>query len=205
MTTIVALQGDGFAVVATDSRISSFDGSGMAYQISTLGSGSSKIAQNGKFLLGAAGDARAINILHHAFTPPAPAPSLRGRKLDAFITNKFIPALRECFDEHGYSIPDNDNKDHMAEQNSTILVVINATIYIIENDYSWTSDNNGIYAIGTGAPYALGALKAYLNRKPSITQAKTHLAKALNIASQFDPHTGPPIQTYTQDTRTKKQ
>lgn len=204
MTTIVALQGDGFAVVATDSRISSMDSSGFAYQISTLGSGSSKIAQNGKYLLGAAGDVRAINILHHAFTPPAPTPAVKGKKLDAFITNKFIPALRECFDEHGYSTPDNDEKDHIAEQGSTILVVINATIYIIENDYSWTSDNIGIYALGSGAPYALGALQALLTRKPSITQAKTLLTKALTIASKFDPHTGPPIQAYTQDTRTTK-
>ena len=72
MTTIVAIQGAGYAVIGTDSRISSFDESGMAYQITTLGTGTSKIASNGRYLLGAAGDVRAINILHHAFSPPAP-------------------------------------------------------------------------------------------------------------------------------------
>ena len=81
MTTIVGVQGDGFAVVCSDSRISSIDDSGLAYQVTTLGTGTSKVAQNGKYLLGAAGDVRAINILHHAFTPPAPTADLKGKKM----------------------------------------------------------------------------------------------------------------------------
>jgi ATP-dependent protease HslVU (ClpYQ) peptidase subunit len=59
MTTIVAIQGEGYSVICTDSRISSFDETGMAYQITTLVTGSSKIAPNGKYLLGSAGDGRA--------------------------------------------------------------------------------------------------------------------------------------------------
>lgn len=197
MTTIVGLQGDGFAVVATDSRVSSIDGSGFAYQVGTLSAGTSKIAQNGKYLLGAAGDVRAINILHHAFVPPTPAPSMRGKKLDQFVTLKFIPALRDTFEEAGYTA---SSKDEPAEHGSTILVVINGTIYIVEGDYSWTSDSNGIYAIGSGAPYALGAIQALHPKTCTPQQAKTILTKALNITAKFDPYTGPPVQTYIQDT-----
>lgn len=201
MTTIVGFQGDGYSVVATDSRISSMDGSGFAYQVTTLGSGTSKIAQNGKYLLGAAGDVRAINILHHSFTPPQPAPSLKGKKLDAFITNKFIPSLRAAFEEHGYAAPERDSSDHIAEHSSTVVCVVNTAIYIIEGDYSWTSDTTGIYAIGTGAPYALGALQALLPKhKPNPQQAKTILLKALTITAKFDPYTGAPFQTYLQET-----
>lgn len=197
MTTIVGLQGDGFAVVATDSRISSMDSTGFAYQVGTLSVGASKIAQNGKYLLGAAGDVRAINILHHAFVPPTPTPNTKGKKLDQFITLKFIPQLRDTFEDFGYAAA---SKDEPAEQQSTILVVINSTIYIIEGDYSWTSDSNGIYAIGTGAPYALGAIQALMPKtKPTPQQAKNILTKALNITAKFDPYTGPPVQTYTQD------
>lgn len=200
MTTIVGIQGDGFAVLCTDSRISSFDSSGNAYQITTLGAGTSKIAINGKYLLGAAGDVRAINILHYSFLPPTPTPQTRGKKLDAFITNKFVPSLRHCFDEQGYSTPPDADKDHVAEQGSTILAVINATIYIIESDYSWTSDTNGIYAIGSGAPYALGAIQALQPKiRPTIQQAKNIATKALTVATKFDPYTGAPFQTYTQD------
>lgn len=199
MTTIVAIQGDGYALLGTDSRISSFDDSGNAYQVTTLGSGMAKVALNGKYLLGAAGDVRAINILHHVFNPPVPSPSTKGKKLDAFITNKFIPALRDCFEKEGYATADNENKTHMSEQDSTIIVVIHAVVYVIEADYGWTSDSNGVYALGTGAPYALGALQALTNNKKiSSTTAKTAVIKALSVAAKFDPYTGPPFSTLLQ-------
>ena len=200
MTTIVGVQGDGFAVICSDSRISSFDDSGMAYQVTTLGTGTSKVAQNGKYLLGAAGDVRAINILHHAFTPPAPTGDLKGKKLDAFITNKFIPALRACFEQQGYAAPERESSTHIAEQHSTILVVVNGAIYIIEGDYSWTADTSGVYAIGTGSPYALGALSVLIGSKDlTPQQAKVAAQKALTTAAKFDPYTGAPFQSFIQD------
>lgn len=203
MTTIVGVQGEGYALLATDSRISSFDDKGSAYQVSTLGGGTSKLAYNGKYIIGAAGDLRAINLLHHAFHPPAPTPSLKGKRLDQFITTKFIPSLRELFEEHGYAAPENKDNTHIAEHDSTVVIAINATIYIIEGDYSWMSDSTGIYATGTGSSYALGALQALLPKNPTPTQAKQIANKALNIAAKFDPYTGAPHHTYIQET-TKK-
>lgn len=199
MTTIVGIQGDGYSLIATDSRISSFDDKGSAYQITSLGGGASKIASNGKYLLGAAGDVRAINLLHHAFHPPTPAPSLKGKKLDQFITTKFIPSLRELFEEHGYAAPEDKNNTHIAEHDSTVILSINATIYIVEGDYSWTSDSTGIYATGTGSSYALGALQALLPKNPNPKQAKAIANKALNIAAKYDPYTGAPHHTYIQE------
>lgn len=200
MTTIACIQGSDYAVIGTDSRISSFDESGLAYQVTTLGTGSSKIARNGKYLLGAAGDVRAINILHYAFAPPTPPSTLTGAKLDQFITQKFIPSLRLCFEETGYATPGNERSNHIAEQDSTIVVVINGAIYIIESDYSWTSDTTGIYAIGSGSSYALGALHAITNGKEmTIAKAKSAVTKALLIASHFDPYTGSPFETFVQE------
>lgn len=200
MTTIIGVQGDGWAVLASDSRIASFDSDGNAYQSSTLGQGMSKVTTNGRYLLGASGDVRAINLIQHAFTPPAPGVNLRGKKLDAFITTKFVPALRACFDEHGYSSSSSESKPQQAEYNSTVILVVNATIYVLDSDYSWASDQNGIYAIGTGSTYALGALHAYRNQKPiaTIQNAKTFATKALQITARLDPYTGLPIQTFSQ-------
>jgi ATP-dependent protease HslVU (ClpYQ) peptidase subunit len=199
MTTIVGIQGEDYATICTDSRISSFDENGIAYQITTLGTGSSKIAENGRYLLGAAGDVRAINILHHSFSPPAPSFYVAGPRLDQFITQKFIPALRDCFESSGYASPDNDNKTHIAEHESTIIVVINACIYIIDGDYSWTSDKYGVYANGTGSSYALGALQAITNgRDLPLAKAKKAVVKSLSISSKFDPYTGAPFQVFTQ-------
>jgi ATP-dependent protease HslVU (ClpYQ) peptidase subunit len=199
MTTIVAVQGDGYAVIGSDSRISSMDDDGYTYHMTTLGSGSTKVSANGRYLIGAAGDMRAINILHHAFQPPTPAPTLKAKRLDQFITTKFIPSLRSCFEEQGYAMPERDSSRHIAEQPSTILVVINCVIYVIEGDYAWTSENNGIYAIGTGAAYALGAMHVLMaGGKKTPTSVKQNILKALTTASKYDPHTGQPFQTYTQ-------
>jgi ATP-dependent protease HslVU (ClpYQ) peptidase subunit len=200
VTTIVGIQGDGFAVIGNDSRLSEMDSGGFVSQIMTIRSNANKIAKNGKYLLGAAGDMRAINILHHVFIPPTPTANLSGLQLDKFFTNKFIPELRECFDKTGYASPEKESSDHKAEQSSEIIAVVNATIYVIDSSYAWASDQSGVYALGTGASYALGALKA-LTGKSKLTpaSAKTLCIKALNIAAQYDPHTGSPFYTHIQE------
>lgn len=201
MTTIVGLQGDGFAVVAHDSRVSDMDSAGRVSQVITIRQNASKVAKNGKYLLGAAGDMRAINILHHVFTPPAPPSTATGVKLDKFFTNKFIPDLRECFESQGYAAPERDSSDHLAEHGSLVLAVVHGTIYVVDGSYSWAADINGMYAIGTGSSYALGALKALTPKKKlTPSQAKTLAIKALSVASHYDPHTGPPFYTHVQET-----
>jgi ATP-dependent protease HslVU (ClpYQ) peptidase subunit len=200
MTTIVGIQGDNFALICADSQVSDVDDSGYVTQVVTLRDGTGKVQSNGRYLIGAAGDVRAINILHHAFQPPAAPPNLKGKKLDHFFTVKFIPALRECFEHQGYAMPDNDLKTHMAEQASSIMVAVNGTIYTVEGDYSWYSDVNSMYAIGTGAQYAMGALHALQGRgRPNIQTARRVALKALASAARFDPYTGSPYHVYVQD------
>jgi len=201
MTTIVAIQGDNYSLVCSDSRISAMDEGGFASQVITLKEGNGKVAINGKYLLGAAGDMRAINILHHVFQPPALPPNTKGKKLDQFITSKFVPALRDCFEKQGYAVPtEKETSSHMAEHGSTILVSVNGSIYVVDGDYSWTSDAYGVYALGTGSAYALGALHVLMpKRKLTPTQAKSLALKAINAASKYDPYTGSPFHCYLQE------
>lgn len=199
MTTIVGIQGDGYAVLCTDSRISSVDNDGYVTNIQTLASSSSKIAQLGNCLVGVAGDVRAINLIGYSFQPPQPSNGLKGRKLDEFVTNKFIPALRECFDNNGYSPPPSATSEHTAEHGSVILAAINSTIYQIDNDYAWGTDVGGLYAIGTGAAYAMGAMAVLCTNGQSLTQAKRNSLKAVAVAAKYDPHTGNPYKVYYQD------
>lgn len=200
MTTIVAIQGEGFALICSDSRISDMDGEGYAAQVSTLRDGTSKVAANGKYLLGAAGDLRAINLLHHAFLPPPVPAGIKGKKLDQFFTVKFIPALRECFESHGYATPDKDDKRHIAEHESIVIAAVSGQIYVVDGDYSWLSDTSGVYALGSGSSYALGALTALLPKTLITVQiAKKIALKALNIAARFDSYTGAPFHTFVQE------
>jgi hypothetical protein len=124
MTTIIGIQAPDYALICSDSRISTIDEGGFASQITTLGSNTAKVAENGRYLLGAAGDMRAINILHHAFIPPVVPAGTTGKKLDNFITTKYVPALRECFEKQGYASPDNDSATHIAQHSSTVLTVV---------------------------------------------------------------------------------
>lgn len=205
MTTIVGIQGEQFSLLCTDSQISDIDDNGYATQVVTMREGTGKVQANGRYLIGAAGDVRAINLLHHAFTPPAAPPNLKGRKLDNFFTVKFIPALRECFESQGYAAPDNESKEHIAEMASSLLVAINGTIYAVDGDYSWFSDVNGTYAIGTGAQYAMGALHALQGRvRPNIQVARKFALKALSAAARFDPYTGSPYHVHVQDVKKER-
>lgn len=200
MTTVVAVQGDGFAVLGTDSRISSIDSDGYVSRIHTVSSNICKIAQVGGMLIGIAGDVRAINLVSYSLPVAPPPHSLKGKKLDEYVTNKFIPALRNCFEVNGYSPPPKESAEHAAEHGSEILLAVNATIYQIDNDYSWSNDASGLYAIGTGGQYAIGALAALIKGKiDTHISAKKHCLNALAIAAKFDPHTGYPYQTYYQE------
>jgi len=200
MTTIVGIQGDGFSVICTDSRIVNVAEDGTTTAITHLGNGISKVAQNGPYLIGAAGDVRAINILHHAFQPPTPPVNLRGKKLDAFMTVKFVPALRECFEKQGYATPEREGS-HIAENDSIVMVSIHGVIYVIDGDYSWCPDANSYYAIGSGGDFALGALHVLMQRKKWLTiqMARTIVSKALASAAKYDVHTGSPYHTYVQE------
>jgi len=200
MTTVVAIQGDGFTVLGTDSRISSIDSDGFVSRMHTVSSNMSKIAQVSGMLIGVAGDVRAINLISYSLAvPPAPH-SLKGKKLDEYVTNKFIPALRHCFEANGYSPPPKESAEHTAEHGSEILLSVNATVYQIDNDYSWSNDASGLYAIGTGGQYAVGALAALIKGKiDTHISAKKHCLNSLAIAAKFDPHTGHPYQTYHQE------
>jgi len=115
------------------------------------------------------------------------------------MTTKFIPALRSLFDEHGFSRPETNSSVHVAEQTATVLAVVNATVYVIDADYSWVSEDSGCYAMGTGAQYALGAMAAMRSRKSTVAEERRKILKALRAAHAFDPYTGPPFSVYVQE------
>jgi len=97
VTTIAAIQGEGWAVVAYDSRVTEEN---RAY---VLPKDAGKVVRNGSYILGAAGDMRAVNLLAHTLKPPVPAPTDVGIKLDKFISSKFVPALKACFSNYSWN------------------------------------------------------------------------------------------------------
>ena len=134
---------------------------------------------------------RAVNLLAHTFKPPIPTATDYGLKLDKFISSKFVPALKQCFDDAQYG--------EKGEQDSTVLVVIHGRIYEIGGGYDWALDESGIYAMGSGAQYALGAMHASIEgKKRTIAAARSVVKSAVALAARLDPSTGEPIHIISQ-------
>jgi ATP-dependent protease HslVU (ClpYQ) peptidase subunit len=185
MTTLAAVQGEGWAVIGYDSRITE---DGRMYQLPKQ---QGKVVRNGSYLLGAAGDLRAINLLAYVLKPPTPAPTDVGVKLDKFISSRFMPTLKACFDEVQYG--------EKGEQDSNILVVVNGTVYEIGSGYDWCHDESGIYAVGSGSGYALGSMITSLEgKKRTMTNVRSSIKTAIGISTRLDPNTGEPIHLITQ-------
>jgi ATP-dependent protease HslVU (ClpYQ) peptidase subunit len=192
VTTIIGVQGSGWAVVGFDSRVT--EENGRSY---VLGRGSAKVVKNGQYLLGAAGDVRAINILAYAFSPPR-AGDVTGIRLDRFMTSKFVPALRECFEEHGYAARE---AKEQAQHGSVVLSIVNGQIYEIGEDYAWVRDTTGIYSFGTGGDFALGAMYSRAGENlaaQGIDETQRVVREALHIAAKLDVSSGPPFHVMNQ-------
>ena len=182
MTTIAAIQGEGFTVVGFDSQISSDN------RVYLLPNGIKKVSKNGNYLVGAAGDLRAINLLTDIPLPDAE--NLSGVKLDRFVSTKVIPVIRGYFETNGYAKDGNQEFD--------IILCVNGVVYEIADDYCWARDVTGIYGIGSGSSFALGALHSMVGAKVTVEEAKTYLKEAITISSYLDSGTGGTIHIAVQ-------
>ena len=104
MTTLIAVQGDGWSVMGCDSRAS--DEGGRYMDLATP-----KIIDNNGVLIAVSGASRGGNITQFGWKPPKPRAN---ENLDEFVTKRFIPEMREAFIKAGYD----------ASKHNVILVVI---------------------------------------------------------------------------------
>lgn len=185
MTTIAAIQGPSWAVVGFDAQVSESDG--RKYQ---LPNDASKCFEVGPYVIGVAGDFRVVNILAHSFTPPDP-PRAVGARLDKFMTTRFISALRRAFENNFYN---RDGKD----EGALLIVVANGVAYEIGPNFDCIRDTRGIYAVGSGGNYALGALVALDEQgRRTLKRAQEVVSAAMFAAASLDSGTSEPITLIT--------
>jgi len=153
-----------------------------------------KIAQNGKYLVAAAGLVRGMNLIQHSFVPPNPPRS----NLDKFMVNRFVPALRKCFQTAGYDMKDDGG---VAQHESEFLVAVKGVIYLIDEAYGVERTSNKIYVTGTGMELALGAAHALgIGEIDDWEEAVEVLQSAVEIAIEYDIYSGGSVQFALQDT-----
>lgn len=186
MTTLAGIQGDGWCVLAADSQTTSGN---VKADISAVG----KIAQNGKFLVSGAGLVRGLNILSFGFTPPK---KRKQWNLDSYMTNQFIPALREEFIDNGYDIkPENS----FAWFDNELLVATEGVIYSIDEAYGWERCTTKIHGAGSGGQIVLGILDALGGQNCNdVEQAVSIIDRAIRITRKWDTYTGGYVQIAVQ-------
>lgn len=171
MTCIVALRHQGKVYMASDSII-------VADGVTTRGV--RKVVPFPGFVVGFAGHFKAKNILDELKT------SQKSLKVvSAIDARKFA---KKVFKRLKTEEDDEDSKDE--DSSVTLLIATPTNVYEIDS-YLSCVECGEISAIGTGAPYAKAVLRLMLDQKLS-DDPRQMLGVAVEIASQYDPHSGTP-------------
>jgi ATP-dependent protease HslVU (ClpYQ) peptidase subunit len=186
MTTLVAIQGDGWSVMGCDSRLSDEHG---RFQVAKT----PKIVENNSILIGGCGSSRASNVLHYGYVQPKP--SLR-EDLNVYMTQKFIPAMRRNFVDAGIDMKEDGD---VAQIDGGFIISVKGQVFSVSDDYSWDTDIRNVYVMGSGGDVALGALAALgVEKVKTIKEAERMIRKAISIAIQYDNMCSQPIHIFTQ-------
>jgi ATP-dependent protease HslVU (ClpYQ) peptidase subunit len=138
----------------------------------------SKSFTNGPYVFGGAGSYRMIQIVEHCFEPPEPD----WDKLERFMAHDFADSLRESLKEHGW-LEQLDERD--SASGGELLVSVGGRLFLAEPDFSILEPEQNYYAIGYGAPYAIGALHATAALDPPI-EARERVMIGLRAAQEFN-------------------
>jgi ATP-dependent protease HslVU (ClpYQ) peptidase subunit len=175
MTTIIGVEYANRCVVLGDSRVV---GDSKIYSHLDM----VKVITNGNYLVGVAGDVRALQVVLHTWKPPAFLAKDR-TNIFQFMVNKVAPSLKQLLTDAG--LLDSKSPDKDFEIN--IIVGLNGSLFEIDSDFAVSRSDSGYYGLGTGGDYALGAL--YAGATPE---------QAASIAALNDSKTAEPFITETQ-------
>jgi len=179
MTTIVGTCKNGQVILGADSQVTDGDRKHNSLNME-------KITKNNGYLIAGSGDATPCDILQHIFIPPVPTIAER-KNLYKFMITKFVPSMREVLDEAGYK------PDPKEDSGFSMLIAFDGELFDIGDDFSVLLNDTGIYGVGNGSRYAIGAL-----------YAGATVEKALEIAAQNDIYTSGPFQIEKQSKKTKQ-
>lgn len=171
MTTIIGIEYPDRSILVADSRVT--DDAGRIYAHRVM----KKISQRGSLLIAGAGEVTPCDIAQNIWIPPQFTAKDK-KDVYRFMITKVMPSLRKCLTDNGYNFEE-DKKDGMRFQ---FLISVGGEIFDIDEDLSVMKSDDNLYAIGSGGPYALGAL--YAGAKPEV---------AMDIASKVSAYSAPPF------------
>ena len=185
MTTIIGVQNADGCVIASDSRVAD---NGKVYTHPEM----VKAVERGSYIIGGAGDYRALQVVLHGWQPPLVSAKAK-QNLYEFVINKVAPSLKSTLTEAGIEFTkSSENDDNKFELQ--LIIGINGTIFELDSDFAVAMNDTGLYAIGSGGDYALGAL-----------HAGATVLDAMRIAAVNNNGTSAPFHILEQETKQEAQ
>ena len=178
MTTIIGIQHQDSCTLIADNRVT--DESGRIYTHPEM----EKLTEVGAFIIGGSGEVSPCDIAQHLWKAPNPTAAER-KDVYHFMISRAMPSLRECLKANGYNFDEAQEKDSGAR--FQFLIACNGQLFDVDSDLAVMRSSDGIYGVGSGAAYAIGALHA--GAKPM---------KAMEIAARLTAFTSGPYITKIQ-------
>ena len=169
MSCVIGLKHNGKVYIGGDGRATSSDGEKRPLICK-------KIFKNGTYLIGFCGSVRSGQLLfpEQGFQPP--------KKII-----HFPKAMREWYAENGSLLRDEETGDIYG---SNILVTKNGKLFEILMDFS-ILEVESFTAIGSGGPFAFGALDMLM---PTKLSPKDKILRALETSAKYCAQVGPPYE-----------
>jgi len=159
MTTIIGVQGEGGCLLAADSRTTGETGRPYFHKFVE------KITERDHYMIACSGDADACDIIQHQWDPPKPPKNVK--KHYKFMVTKVSTSLKKCLKEKGYE------KDKLDKESGfLVLIALKGNLYEIDETCTISMRDDGIYGIGSGSKYAIGALQAGADWNTALTIAE---------------------------------
>lgn len=190
MTTIAAIQGDGWVVMGADTQAT-------YHEYRKVQMTDHKVIENNGILIAGCGIGRGMNLLQRAWKAPKPKLNSTPEELDIWMVKTFIPKMRQLFIDAGYDMKDDGD---YAKFENLFIVAVQGIVYIIDEDYSYDRDIRKYVTSGSGGDFAQGALYAAGAKIfTDIEYAKKAMKTAIDAAKDFDINSGGETRIYVQE------
>jgi ATP-dependent protease HslVU (ClpYQ) peptidase subunit len=176
LTTVIAVKHDKGVTFAADTQATGE--SGDIYRVV-------KAHENGPFIIGGAGDCAPLDIAQYIWKPPMPTPADK-KDLLRFMIVKAVPSLKKVFKDNDYEY----SPEPSANQSGfTIIIVLYGEIFVIEKEFDVSMPQFNVAGIGSGAAYAIGAIRT-----------GSSIKAAMEVAAENDVSTSAPF-TYLEQSK----
>lgn len=172
MTTIVGVEDLNGSLIVADSATTSDNRTYQSFRMP-------KVVRRDSYLIAACGSAHPCDLVQYLWLPPY----WDGvTDIPAFARSMIVPSLKAFLSANDWQ-PDGDKDEVLV-----LLLAVAGCLVQVAEDFSVLHRSDGLYAIGTGAAYAIGALEAGATAE-----------EAVEIASRNDVMTGLPVLSVRQE------